>query len=104
MHLVKYLPEGDGGGDYIELPRCYWLRGDGSLWTAMPNRSEPALRVTIPDRDTALILARDVATGWIGELADWLQQNEDDDEQAIAMLRTASAALAGTATSDGRGK
>ncbi len=102
-HLVKYLPKGDGGGDYIELPRRYWLRGDGSLWAEMPSRSEPAVRLDNPDRDTALGLARDIATGWIGELADWLQEHQVQDEQAIAMLRAASTApaSAGTVTSEG---
>ena len=45
------------------------------------------------DRETALHFAHDIATGWLDELAEWVEVQEQGNAEAAAKLRRAAKAM-----------
>ena len=83
--IVNLLPPLD------ELPRGYSIAKapDGHLWLRQPPYRGGEVLNLHPSRRAVLSFARDLATGWLGELANMLAT----DEQAVTVLEAAEVAL-----------
>jgi hypothetical protein len=78
-----------GGGPPVALPRGYNVSvagPNGEIWLDSPRGRFLNLR---PDRDSCLDFARDVATGWLSEVADWLRARGADSDSALGLMREA---------------
>ena len=96
-YLVDLLPAVDYGDDLeagIRLPRGYCIDPGGSLSTGAWSEGGMVLSRHPEDitRTDALHLAHDIATGWLDELAAWLEDENAENENAAETLRRASAA------------
>ncbi len=94
-HLGAYIPEDE------TLPRDYRLVAytDYSQPVGGAKRREWHLQRWDYDhqrwegtnwRESALLVARDVATGWLGELAAWLEERTTQDTTAVETLKSAA--------------
>ena len=94
-YTVRYVQTGVGGEYFLtravfedgEWKEQYidgfggYLHGDFSCW------------IPAQTRETSLAFASDVATGWLDELAVWLESRSAEAEKAEAVLRAAKAAM-----------
>ena len=79
--VVAMVPSG------IDLPQRYMVRA-GALASWAPWEDGGMVRVD-RDRDRALAFARDIAEGWLGELAEWLEARVAEAAAATAILEAA---------------
>lgn len=106
-YLVDLLPAVDDGDDLeagIRLPRGYCLDPGGDLGTGAWSEGGMVLSRHPEDitRADALHFAHDIATGWLEELAGWLEDENAENEDAAETLHRASAALAAGTEEGGR--
>lgn len=69
------------------LPRSFAVRGESLVrfWDRDPDYDRPV----DADRETALFFAREVATGWLDELAEWLEARTAEADESAATLDAA---------------
>ncbi len=77
------------GSDLFLVAGGYWVDGCGGYLHG-------DFRCPIPPqtREASLRFAEDIATGWLDELAEWLEQRAAEDEAATATLQAAAERLA----------
>jgi hypothetical protein len=91
---LRREPDHDEPAPDRELPRGYALmkryKADGSNYLVLANWREPAGWVPVDhDRQSALAFARDVANGWLDELAGWLEARAAEAASAAQTLEQA---------------
>ncbi len=90
-HVASSLPRPVPPRTCLALPRDYWLDAAGLVWQGRPGLpSSACLRGDSLDRNTALQFARDIAEGWLDEVAEWLSARTQADEAAAAELERAA--------------
>ena len=82
-HLLSVVPE-----DAERLPRGYIVLNRSAERVLAIDGESP--EVVSHSRHAALRFAEDVATGWLDDLADWLQAQATESESAVQALSQVS--------------
>ena len=86
------LPHRGVRGKDTQLPRRYIIGGDTRELAYLRDYHDTRhyLGHGKADRTTALHFAHDIATGWLGELAEWVEKQGEGNAEATAKLERAA--------------
>lgn len=81
------------GPEAAELPRYYFI-GRDALRLGDAYAEKYWLRHGYMTRQFALHFAHDIATGWLDELAEWVEKQDEGNAEAVATLHRAAQGMA----------